>query len=1073
MACKEQIYDLLILTDATASMGSYLMSLNESLPEIIRISALTAAFDRIGVLAYRDYCGGKLTEWSGWYSADETDNQAISQAALLDFAKGLKAEYGGDWPEATKTGLAHAYEVMRADAATIMLLYTDAPPHMPCTGGQNRLKEKSRLSDKMSYSGYGPLFEDWVAGSRALERGEKKAVVFALVQSHLVDTLSPYVYLSTLTGGMCLQLADQTSLTISKLTMSILLGWMGVGKAGAANKAVLAHVRRYKLVATINKIQNEDDKVMETYFLKKDAKPFENLVKENLDSTDVSLDNLKDFIAVRDPPLQDFSKKYVADVKYRNLAISQLRIIIASDVKAVAVNPVFGSLWRTICNDRDNEARDELIQSFGLHVDRIANAEHKARMKSWLEESYDYAADIVAIIKAVPKEERFPCVYLDPTQDFKSTPIAGDNDDENPEDRPINKFTREELLEIGRSCDYRILRRLGKVLTRLSYVSSEEDLPAHIAAMTEEQVPRVPLALTKVEHKMKFWKILLHVVLPGTMLSVRPAALLAALSLRMGMLPLRDAADTELIFTSKKWNTLEIPETWNASCLSLLLDADKDYETRVKNGTTARREGSESTILGENDRRLFQTLVNYKMLELNLDTTLRAQIGWSPEKSKVALGPIVVCKNCNLPRSVTMMSQQGVCGHCTESRCPCAACLPAEDHDARVRNNVSTYDSERTEGTWVECFSSSCRGQYVVYNPNSLRVRPKCFYCRHSGKDGQQNFGPAPLVECSQCLNRIIWPEEYRPANLDLAKFRCSACETNRVTIIERETTPHALMFENGNAWLLQNNDGVLKEPFNGRSLFYTASHADLAGIAEKLVILPESRDLELRIRGKLVRNVSDVHASLQQWVLDRRTEAGVCSLCFNNLRKTDLRRACGRSGCHQMVCSACMEDWYGLNSRGRIINVAALSCPFCRRQPAAKAVNSFGIAQLGGLRNAVEEAGSWIYAWCWGCGFAKQFVERICAAGAPPEIGQWECDECKEKTGKGREVKNCPGCGTPTEKMGGCDHIACAVPGCDAHWCFNCRANVGQNEIYDHMTQEHGGWYGGQEDEEYDGYDD
>ncbi len=58
-------YDLLILTDATASMGHYLRSLNESLPEIIQISSLTGCFSRIGVLAYRDYIQGDLTEWSG------------------------------------------------------------------------------------------------------------------------------------------------------------------------------------------------------------------------------------------------------------------------------------------------------------------------------------------------------------------------------------------------------------------------------------------------------------------------------------------------------------------------------------------------------------------------------------------------------------------------------------------------------------------------------------------------------------------------------------------------------------------------------------------------------------------------------------------------------------------------------------------------------------------------------------------------------------------------------------------------------------------------------------------------
>jgi hypothetical protein len=113
--------------------------------EVIRISTLTDCFTRVGVLAYRSYCGGKLTEWSGWYCSREDGvegeetgaSENITQQALLDFARGLAADAGGDAPEATKTGLAHAYSVMRAEASTLILLYTDAPPHLASVGGKN------------------------------------------------------------------------------------------------------------------------------------------------------------------------------------------------------------------------------------------------------------------------------------------------------------------------------------------------------------------------------------------------------------------------------------------------------------------------------------------------------------------------------------------------------------------------------------------------------------------------------------------------------------------------------------------------------------------------------------------------------------------------------------------------------------------------------------------------------------------------------------------------------------------------------------------------------------------------
>lgn len=52
---QSEVYDLLILVDATYSMYNYLEALQTSLPKIIQISQLTDCFARIGLLAYRDY----------------------------------------------------------------------------------------------------------------------------------------------------------------------------------------------------------------------------------------------------------------------------------------------------------------------------------------------------------------------------------------------------------------------------------------------------------------------------------------------------------------------------------------------------------------------------------------------------------------------------------------------------------------------------------------------------------------------------------------------------------------------------------------------------------------------------------------------------------------------------------------------------------------------------------------------------------------------------------------------------------------------------------------------------------
>ncbi|KAK1992021.1 dihydroxyacid dehydratase [Colletotrichum falcatum] len=1084
---SEELYDLLFLTDATASMSSYIQALRRSLPEIIRVSSLTGSFSRIGVMAYRDYSADCLTEWSGWHatSAGETGADSTTQDDLLDMAGKIRADSGTrglDWPEAAKSGLARAYSVMRPEATTIIVLYADAPPHLPYTTTRNRQEEIRHLSEPDTFGGHGKLFVDWVQGAKTLRDGEKRARVFPVIQGAVADTVSPFVYLAHMTGGVGFKLDNAhsqvpTADAVSQLTVGILLSWMGVAKQGASasGRQRFARVCRYMDTQTMESVKNEEDRAAEVYFPVEYGtdKPTEN----NITTVHSSLDELPGFVEARQAPLLDFSRRYQGDKTYRAFVAEQLRSLIESNVAAIAVNPVFGSLWRAVCTDRENPARDELIQAFGFHVDRIPDPEGKSRMKTWLAESYDYAAEILEVIESVPEAQRFPCVFLDPTEPFRAGDANGDGETLG-DPAATTAFTRDELLEIGRSCDYRVLRRLGKALTRLTRVDSESELPAHIRAAG--QVPRLPMALATAEHRRRFWKVLLHLILPGTMLAARPAALLAALALRMGIRPLREAADQELVCFASKWNTLDFPETWNASCLSLLLDADKDFERRVAEGVT-QRQAPGSRILLEKDSRLFKTLVDYKLLELNLETTLQARVGWRPEKAKVAVGPIVVCRGCKFPRSVTVMGKDGICGLCPQDhQCVCRVCQPVKDGEQRLVNNVTYNDTESTEAVWVECFTPTCRGQYVVYNPEALNVRAKCYYCRHASSAAAQRQ-EAPCVECSQCLNRVIWPETYRPADLDLSTFRCYACCANRVTVIDYETSARVLSTENGKAWLLRNEGPAIRDPFNGRSLFHTVStvpEAERDSLAANVEIVPslqqqqQQQQSRLTIRGKPVHNQTEIRDRLRDWVRSRRTEAGQCSLCFSGFKKRDLRRACGRKGCDQTVCDGCSTEWYGLNARGRLINTAALCCPFCRRRPTAKTVSSFGVSHIGDLKTALTDV-EWMYGWCRDCGFARRYAERVCAEGAP-ELSGWSCDGCRGAEGAPRpRIRDCPGCGTPTERLGGCGHITCTVPGCSAHWCFFCGEDVGLDGIYSHMSNVHGGLWGedGDEAEEGEGY--
>ncbi|KAF1980821.1 hypothetical protein K402DRAFT_265455 [Aulographum hederae CBS 113979] len=1077
-----QEYDLLILVDATASMGSYVTSLRTSLPQIIYVSLLTDCFARIGLLAYRDYNNPgphDLLQWTGWHHVHPANPEKARPAHLLEEAKLLHLMHGGDWPEASKTGFARAYELMREDAITIIFLYTDAAPHTVENGSLKNAAslmgpEWTALRKPTSYGGHGPAFADWVSLCRTLsgKHGEKKAQVFNVLkpQTRFVDS-GYYNFLSTVTTGATVELHDASPRSISQMTVDMLISWMDVESAGV-DEADEADDETALQAGVLTKYQNADDILQLTHKEDRRApKYFSGRHYGLVDSTNLvkfplTPQMLQNSFPKKAAPVADFSKRYQDDEKYRCTVVEQIRHMINHDVAAMSLNIVYGKLWRALCNDRDNPARDELTTAFGLHVERISNSLENARMKKWLEDSYDYTADVLDAINAVPEAQKYPCVCLDPT-------IRYHTEDE-VEGHPLR---RADLLEIGRSCDYRILRRLGRVLTRLTYINSTNDMPSHLAA--SETSPKMPMVLAQPEHGRKFWKMLLHLVIPGTMLASRPAAVLAALSIGLGMRPLLAAAYEEVMAWRDRWNDTKVPETWTMGCLSLLLDADRSHHKHcAEMASICNADGATdepSRLLKDDDRELFGRLVSYKMLEMNLDTTLTARVGWTPEKAIVRMGPVATCTSCLYPRSVSVMAEDGVCGLCNTAS---VGDSTEKKKKEIVHTGVSKNDNEETPATWVECVVSSCRAQYVVYRPSLLHVRPKCHYCRSEGvsaDDGRATkLNRAPTVECSKCLNRVIYPKGYRPDNMN--DFECYACVSGRPTIVESQATARVLSKESGQDWLIQTT--AIPLPLLNHSLFHTcvASTAHKKDFSSRVRLFPET-STRLALHGKPLHNQPALIDELKSWVLKRRTQSETCSLCITPHRKPDLRHACGRSGCHQRICGACIGKWYGSNKPGCIINVAALSCPFCRRTPAPKTLHKYGmgIHAVANLAHAVAEQGDWAYAWCRDCGHASRYLERVCARGAPDEIENWVCESCVEvnaqKEGKKEKekFKMCPGCGTATQKTGGCDHIACEVEGCGTHWCWFCGEGFEEGKIYEHMQDVHGGMYGGFEEEDYD----
>lgn len=84
-------------------------------------------------------------------------------------------------------------------------------------------------------------------------------------------------------------------------------------------------------------------------------------------------------------------------------------------------------------------------------------------------------------------------------------------------------------------------------------------MPDHISSICANHVAKIPFLLASEKYNRQFWKVLLHTIVLGTKLLARSAALLAALSLRMGIVPLIEVAEQEMLAFKDRRNDPAIP----------------------------------------------------------------------------------------------------------------------------------------------------------------------------------------------------------------------------------------------------------------------------------------------------------------------------------------------------------------------------------------------------------------------------------------------------------------------------------------------------------------------------------
>ncbi|KDQ17823.1 hypothetical protein BOTBODRAFT_171538 [Botryobasidium botryosum FD-172 SS1] len=1015
-------YDILVVVDATGSMGSYLDALRSSIPEILALSTLSGSFQRLGIIAYRDYTdGNSVLNFSGWNSD------------LTGFAQGLDPWGGGDYPEAAKTALIKTLEIV--ERKTLVLWYADAPPHHRSVTSINREAEIKAFPQRTT---------DWV--KLAYEVEQKDCVVFSFIPTQLsADGSAFFVFLSQVTDGICVRSPSHDSAIISRLTLDVLLAWMGrppvddpvTGMKPFKHIAKNVHFELDPRQASPK--PSDEDKGCHGYLPPIDiirtrtpgrgrggaittappgtpAVPLLRLSEPTLDLHSIpqrKLDNLQNANL-------DLAKRFFdpSEIAYHAAVYASLREIISTNVYSLSWNPIFGLLWRAVCKDHSSVERIELVDLFAVQVGKIKDEKRKEEMKLWLEGSFDSTKEIDEIIARAPdaalgnEQKR---MYLD----LDSRGADG------------VKLTRTELLEVSRSCYSGVLEKLAGVLVHLKLVEAGVVLAPH------QRV--IPVSLSP----KQLFSIMPHLVVPGTLYSPRAASIMASLAL-ITSVPFLVEPATELLSSVKgTWLKVEVPENISYDCAKLLLQTPP------------------GVALTEEERNTYQEMREYKLLELNLDSKLQAMVPWTPDKSRGVGDRKVVCEKCKIKRSTTMMSSDkvGLCGICADS----------------TMNPVEWPASGVLESCWVECSVKTCRAQYVVENVAGLRVRPKCYYCR--------NNRDCPYETCTRCQNRVVVPLQFRSPD----KYLCPCCdstsqESTRVSVVKQETSARILNAQNTVTWL-----GLTPNPdlFLNKSAF-KLFQAHGAPVFHRTQIDAElnSKAEPLTLGSKPIHNASDVRTQIEALVKSGTVEQGTCTLCFADRPYPKLLPACGRKGCAHRVDEACLRRWYGANEPGKLLVTMQCLCPFCRRAPTVQIVSRWNarMGALSGLREAMNDR-QWYHAWCTDCGFAKRAVERSCADGERlPGIRNFVCEECQgarntqrqvlgvkasakqaawvadvESAGLSSRTTMCPSCGMLVEKTFGCNHIHCR---CGAHFCHVCGEGFEEKDIYGHIYGAHGGLF-------------
>lgn len=747
---KPHIY---FIMDTTGSMGSYITSLGQVLDQIFRIVRILFSGNvHLHIISYKDYCDKEVI-------AECHDN-----AKMQEWVKEhLKPSGGGDSPEAIKTALNILYKQVASDPTnTIVFNYTDAPPHHSKTGSSNIAKEKAAI--KKEHPAPAPGF-DWTDICAAFS---KLAIPFYTFVATSMDAKTRSFY--KMLGDVIL-MPNVNADTITKATIGVM-------------NQLMACEDPFKFADAFKLIQYADQLQVDYNYLSalKNEDDCNGLLPSNkamVKFDEISFETVRplDFLS---NVLKTLPKKLLYDEKYRDLVFAEFKHIFTEEnILCISYNSVFGSIWRHLCRFREDERLNVLKNTFSVIISNLDESKKK-EMQEWLDESYDDTQEINDIIKK----------HIDAKQNESIRYMTMDAVDM--EQLP----TKKELLTVAHSLYGDIIYKLQAVMTHLIVVQREKGEPAPFDEKVNNTYIGIPCSL----NNKRFFSLLSHLIVNGTMFTLRPTLIIAMIAYLSGNVLLKERSKQILMENKGKWILLEkleeFPEFISVPFTKLVIRCNKAMGNQ---------------LLTNDEEVFYSKLYKVYRVRLTKPKLFDIRVGFEPKKKEIYSDFKRKCKKCNEMRSFSLMLPKDECAICKQQTL-------VEDYKGCPENEALEDKAKKSYS--VSC--KSCQGIYAVVEIDALNVQPKCFYCRQNTE-----YDQIPVINCSVCLNRFILPNpDYFGSNSAAQnKWVCACCTEDKSKAVETSNAS----FEElvglfpmllSNIFNINTKPAVVKDLFSSMSLY-------------------------------------------------------------------------------------------------------------------------------------------------------------------------------------------------------------------------------------------------------------